>query len=196
MNVLVDTGVWSLALRRRQISQDPKGLELRELIREGRAHVIGPIRQEVLSGIREKAQFDRLRDHLREFPDLPVRTADHERAAEFFNVCRSRESKGRNTDFVICAVADRLRHGHSDHGRRLPPVRSACPDPAPHAARSLVNLIGLAQSDLHPPAQTGPAPLPTHSSVPPAVAAPFRDPGRGSRRGEPGAIAPICRWSG
>ncbi|HEX3529324.1 MAG TPA: PIN domain-containing protein [Thermoanaerobaculia bacterium] len=107
MNVLVDTGVWSLALRRRQLSQDSKVLELRELIREGRAHVIGPIRQELLSGIREKAQFDRLRAHLREFPDLPVRTADHERAAEFFNVCRSRGIQGSNTDFVICAVADR-----------------------------------------------------------------------------------------
>lgn len=107
MNVLVDTGVWSLALRRRQISQDPAVLELRELIREGRAHLIGLIRQEVLSGIREKAQFDRLRAHLREFPDLPVQTADHERAAEFFNACRSRGVQGSNTDFVICAIADR-----------------------------------------------------------------------------------------
>jgi predicted nucleic acid-binding protein len=107
MNVLVDSGVWSLALRRRQISQDPAVLELRELIREGRAHLIGPIRQEVLSGIRERVQFDRLRAHLREFPDLPVQTADHERAAEFFNVCRSRGIQGSNTDFVICAIADR-----------------------------------------------------------------------------------------
>lgn len=107
MNVLVDTGVWSLALRRKQINQDPAALELRELIREGRAHLIGPIRQEVLSGIREKAQFDRLRAHLREFPDLPVQTADHEHAAEFFNVCRSRGVQGSNTDFVICAIANR-----------------------------------------------------------------------------------------
>jgi predicted nucleic acid-binding protein len=107
MNVLVDTGVWSLALRRRKISQDPTVLELRELIREGRAHLIGPIRQEVLSGIRERAQFDRLRTHLREFPDLPVQTVDHERAAEFFNICRSRGVQGSNTDFVICAIADR-----------------------------------------------------------------------------------------
>jgi predicted nucleic acid-binding protein len=107
MNVLVDTGVWSLALRRREVSQHPASLELRELIREGRAHLIGPIRQEVLSGIREKAHFARLRDHLREFPDLPVRTVDHERAAEFFNVCRSHGVQGSNTDFVICAIAER-----------------------------------------------------------------------------------------
>jgi len=107
MKVLVDTSVWSLALRRKQVSEDPAALELRQLIRLGRAHLIGPIRQEVLSGIREKAQFDRLRDHLREFPDLPVQTADYERAAEFFNLCRARGVQGSNTDFVICAIAYR-----------------------------------------------------------------------------------------
>jgi hypothetical protein len=36
-----------------------------------------------------------------------VQTTAHERAAEFFNVCRSRGIQGSNTDFVICAVADR-----------------------------------------------------------------------------------------
>jgi predicted nucleic acid-binding protein len=107
MNVLVDTSVWSLALRRRHFSQDPAVRELRELIGETRAHLIGPVRQEVLSGIREPAQFERLRDYLREFPDLPVRTADHERAAELFNLCRSRGVQGSNTDFLLCAVADR-----------------------------------------------------------------------------------------
>jgi predicted nucleic acid-binding protein len=107
MNVLVDTSVWSLALRRRHFSQDPAVRELRELISEARAHLIGPVRQEVLSGIRETAQYERLRDHLREFPDLPIRTADHERAAELFNLCRSRGVQGSNTDFLLCAVADR-----------------------------------------------------------------------------------------
>lgn len=107
MRVLVDTGVWSLALRRRQASQDPAVPALRELIRDGRAHLIGAIRQEVLSGIREKAQFERLRNHLRDFPDLPVHAADHERAAEFFNLCRARGVQGSNTDFLICAVAHR-----------------------------------------------------------------------------------------
>lgn len=107
MRVLVDTGVWSLALRRKQFSEDPAVPALRQLIHEGRAHLIGPIRQEVLSGIRERAQFERLRDHLRQFPDLPVETADHERAAEFFNVCRAHGIQGSNTDFMICAVAHR-----------------------------------------------------------------------------------------
>lgn len=107
MSVLVDSSVWSLALRRRQFSEHPAVEELRELIRATRAHLIGAIRQEILSGIRENAQFERLRNRLREFPDLPVITEDHERAAEIFNLCRSHGIQGSNADFLLCAVAER-----------------------------------------------------------------------------------------
>lgn len=109
MSVLVDTSVWSLALRRREPPSDGAVRELRELIREARVHLIGPIRQEVLSGIREAAQFVSLRDLLRSFPDLPLETVDHERAAELFNICRGHGVQGSNTDFLLCAVAE--RHG-------------------------------------------------------------------------------------
>lgn len=109
MSVLVDTSVWSLALRRREPVVDGAVRELRELILEARVHLIGPVRQEVLSGIREAAQFVRLRDHLRSFPDLPLEPVDHERAAELFNHCRSHGIQGSNTDFLLCAVAE--RHG-------------------------------------------------------------------------------------
>ena len=67
--------------------------------------MIGPIRQELLSGIREKAQFETLRDHLRAFPDLPLTAADFERAAEFFNIARGKGIQGSNTDFLICAIS-------------------------------------------------------------------------------------------
>ena len=73
--------------------------------------MIGPIRQELLSGIKERAQFDRLREHLRAFPDMPVTTADYEESAAFFNQCRNRGIQGSNTDFLICAVA--VRNGLS-----------------------------------------------------------------------------------
>ena len=107
MSVLVDTSVWSLALRRRNPADDGAVRELQELIREGRVHLIGPIRQEVLSGVREAAQFQTLRDRLRSFPDLPLETVDHERAAEHFNLCRRYGVQGSNTDFLLCAVAER-----------------------------------------------------------------------------------------
>lgn len=73
--------------------------------------IIGPIRQELLSGIKERAQFERLREHLRAFPDVTVTTEDYEEAAAFFNQCRDRGIQGSNTDFLICAVA--VRNGFS-----------------------------------------------------------------------------------
>lgn len=67
--------------------------------------MIGPIRQEILSGIRNDSQFNKLRKHLESFPDLPILTNDYVRAAKFFNLCRSKGIQGSNTDFLICAVA-------------------------------------------------------------------------------------------
>lgn len=109
MRVLVDTPVWSLALRRRarQLHPDQERLteELAELIREGRAQLLGPIRQELLSGIRHDAQFHRLRHHLRAFNDVRLTTTDYEEAARAFNYCRSRGVAGSGVGFLICAVA-------------------------------------------------------------------------------------------
>jgi predicted nucleic acid-binding protein len=106
MKVLVDTSVWSLALRRRGRPNDPAVGELRSLIDEGRVALIGPIRQELLSGIRTSEAFERLRDHLQPFSDEQLETADFERAAELFNTCRAQGIQGSNTDFLICAAAE------------------------------------------------------------------------------------------
>jgi predicted nucleic acid-binding protein len=111
MIVLVDTPVWSLALRRR--SQDLSEPEreqtqtLAELIREGRVELLGPIRQELLSGIREEAEFKKLRDYLRAFVDPPLESADYEEAAHMNNRCRARGIAGSAVDFLICAAAHR-----------------------------------------------------------------------------------------
>ena len=109
MKVLADTSVWSLALRRRSRAAGALVDELRALIEEGRVAIIGPIRQELLSGIRDGVTFARLRDHLRAFEDEPLEAADFERAAEHFNTCRARGIQGSNTDFLICAAAERRR---------------------------------------------------------------------------------------
>ena len=107
MRVLVDTSVWSLALRRSKKRESDIVRELRSLIVEHRVDIIGPIRQELLSGVREKAQFRRLAQHLAAFPDLPLVADDYVRAAGFFNTCRAAGVQGSNTDFLICAVAVR-----------------------------------------------------------------------------------------
>jgi predicted nucleic acid-binding protein len=104
MKVLVDTSVWSLALRRRAPAH-PAVDELRRLIVTGRAALVGPIRQELLSGIRDDAAFEQLRDRLAAFPDEAVTTSDYERAAQFFNACRANGLQASNTDFLLCAVS-------------------------------------------------------------------------------------------
>jgi predicted nucleic acid-binding protein len=87
--------------------ETPAVKELRSLIDEGRVAMIGPIRQELLSGIRLPESFHQLRDHLRPYPDELLDSADFERAAEHFNSCRAQGVQGSNTDFLICAVAER-----------------------------------------------------------------------------------------
>jgi len=109
MMVLVDTCIWSYALRRSKPAGEHDRVikEFRQLIKEARVQMAGQIRQELLSGIREQAQFMLLRDHLRDFPDIPVASADHERAAEMFNGLRARGIQGSNTDFLLCALSER-----------------------------------------------------------------------------------------
>jgi predicted nucleic acid-binding protein len=107
VNVLVDTPIWSLAFRRREAQSHASAQELAELIREGRAQLLGVIRQELLSGVKAARQFDELRLRLRAFPDVVVDTDDHEQAAAFFNHCRSRGIQGSAVDLLICAVAAR-----------------------------------------------------------------------------------------
>ena len=109
--VLVDTSIWSLALRRRSavLSAPEHRLvdEWARLVAEGLAALIGPVRQEILSGIRDAGAFRALRRALLDFPHLGIDTADYDRAAEFFNTCRSRGLTGGPIDMLISAVAYR-----------------------------------------------------------------------------------------
>ena len=111
MIVLVDTPVWSLALRRKPADLNRRELArtqaLAELIREGRAQIIGVIRQELLSGIREAERFEKLRDYLRAFDEPRLEVRDYEEAAQMHNQCRTRGVAGSAIDFLICAVAHR-----------------------------------------------------------------------------------------
>jgi predicted nucleic acid-binding protein len=109
MKVLVDTCIWSYALRRSKPAGEHDQIirELRQLIRDARVQMAGPIRQEILSGIRDSTQFGILRDHLRDFPDLTTTSADYERAAEMFNGLRAKGIQGSNTDFLLCALSER-----------------------------------------------------------------------------------------
>jgi len=105
VNVLVDTSVWSLALRRAKRVDDTAPRELAELISEGRVVLLGPVRQELLSGIKAQDQFEKLRLTLRAFPDEPIHASDHESAAKACNDCRAKGIAVSSVDILICAVA-------------------------------------------------------------------------------------------
>jgi predicted nucleic acid-binding protein len=109
MNVLVDTSVWSLALRRRAPKDSSVERELSELIREGRVVMVGAIRQELLSGVRGESQFKKLRERLRAFGDLFLEEGDYEEAAVCFNSCRAKGVQGGSIDFLLCAVCLRRK---------------------------------------------------------------------------------------
>jgi predicted nucleic acid-binding protein len=107
MKVIVDTSVWSLALRRDKPESNTTVHEFQRMIQDHRVQMIGPIRQEILCGIRSESQFKKLQKHLESFPDLPAITEDYVTAAKYFNRCRSKGIQGSNTDFLICAMSNR-----------------------------------------------------------------------------------------
>jgi predicted nucleic acid-binding protein len=105
VNVLVDTSVWSHVLRKNTPQDSVIVRDLSELIKELRVKIIGPIRQEILSGIKSAGQFEKLKSYLSAFPDLSLETQDFEKAAVYYNTCRQNGIQGSNTNFLICAVA-------------------------------------------------------------------------------------------
>ena len=111
MSVLIDTSVWSLALRRTPTNLNPNETHVveawGELVRDGLAVLIGPIRQELLSGLRSQRHFKALADRLDDFNDFSISTSDYVRAAGYFNACRTRGVTGSPIDLLICAVAKR-----------------------------------------------------------------------------------------
>lgn len=110
--MLVDTSIWSQVLRRiRRPTDASAAVEILELVEEGRLAVIGPIRQELLSGIRDEKQFELLRSRLEAFPDEELQSEDYVRAAAFWNLCRAKGIQGSAIDFLICSAA--VRHGLS-----------------------------------------------------------------------------------
>jgi predicted nucleic acid-binding protein len=105
--VLVDTSVWSLALRKKDATESEQRIiaQLSTLILDLDLVIIGPVRQEILSGISDQKKFTILRERLSIFEDFPITTHDYEVAAQFLNECRNHGIQGSYIDFLICAVA-------------------------------------------------------------------------------------------
>jgi predicted nucleic acid-binding protein len=107
--ILVDTCVWSIALRGDTPRNKKIAVELTQLIDDNQVKIIGAIRQELLSGYSDKQSYERLRIKLNFFPNEPIVDTDYEAAAEYSNLCRAKGIQGSHTDFLICAIAIRKK---------------------------------------------------------------------------------------
>ena len=116
MKLIVDTCIWSLSLRRRNAARMNAGerqllAQLKEAIQDRRVAMVGPIRQEILSGIRDQAQFAKTEELLDPFRDEEIVAGDYVEAARLFNLCRTHGVQCGPVDMLLCAVANRNRFG-------------------------------------------------------------------------------------
>lgn len=109
MTTLVDTSVWSLALRRRtstlSASEQSVVTLWKKLAENQQAALIGIVRQEILSGIKSSKSFETLAVYLNDMPYLQVGLAEHDLAARFYNDCRAKGIAPGAIDMLICAVS-------------------------------------------------------------------------------------------
>lgn len=124
MKMIVDTCVWSLFLRRRNQSLLNAAdldmvTELKEAIQNRRVAILGPIRQEILSGIRDASQFTKTISLLDPFQDEEIEPSDYIEAARLFNLCRDRGIQCGPVDVLICSVAARNGYGILTNDRGL-----------------------------------------------------------------------------
>ena len=108
MKYIVDTSVWSQALRRERHRETDEVRNLTILLREGERILLpGIVLQEVLQGIRRSDQFEQVRESLSYFPMLEISRDDYVFAAELFNACRAKGVQAATIDFLIAALAIR-----------------------------------------------------------------------------------------
>lgn len=106
--IACDTTVLSQFLRRSNEKHDDVADNVRTLIETNAAALFGIVRQEVLSGIKHRKQFERIELITRALPLFIATDEDHVMAARFYNACRAKGIQGSSGDFLICAMA--VRH--------------------------------------------------------------------------------------
>ena len=105
MRILVDTPVWSVALRRKQGPAGEAADKLRQLIEGGeQIFLLGVILQEILSGVADKTLFNRLVDYLAAFPLIELGREAYVAAAEIRNKCRKSGIQAGTIDFLIAST--------------------------------------------------------------------------------------------
>jgi len=105
MKVLVDTSIWSIALRRKRLQQSSESEVLATLIERGSVLLTGIILQELLQGIKHRDQFKKLKEQLSSFELLEPTRVDHEKAAQLYSLARSRGESFGTIDCLIASMA-------------------------------------------------------------------------------------------
>lgn len=112
MNLVVDTSVWSLVLRRTRIDDSNSYVQnfRTHLELNNRLFLTGNILQELLDGLRSPKQFDRLLELLEPFPLLEIHRSTYVAAAKLRTVCRAKGVLAGPIDFLIAAAC--CRYGY------------------------------------------------------------------------------------
>lgn len=103
--IACDTSALSQFLRRSPVTQNDVALKVEKLIDSNELALFGIVRQELLSGIKLPAHFERIDLTTQALPLFFADDEDHTTAARFFNTCRSKGIQGSPIDFLICAMA-------------------------------------------------------------------------------------------
>ena len=106
MKILVDTSVWSLALRRQPRIVNPEAITLKTLIEQGEdIYLLGIILQEVLQGIKNPKDFHALKVYFEAFPLIELTREDYIKAAELKNNLMKKGKQVSTIDALIASAA-------------------------------------------------------------------------------------------
>ncbi|WCL50361.1 type II toxin-antitoxin system VapC family toxin [Leptospira sp. GIMC2001] len=103
LSLLVDTSVWSEALRRKKNDFETSETFLYKLIKnEEEIFLTGSIIQEILSGIKDGRLFDQIQNHLNYFSYLELDKKDYIDSAKLRNEL---SKKGLSLTTIDCQIA-------------------------------------------------------------------------------------------
>ncbi len=106
MKILVDTSIWSLALRRQPGIVNPEAVVLKTLIEQGEdICLLGIILQEVLQGIKNPKDFHALKEYFEAFPLIGLTREDYIEAAELKNHLIKNGKQAGTIDALIASAA-------------------------------------------------------------------------------------------
>ena len=108
MNILVDTSVWSLALRRDGPPDTAELTELKRALQAGMVVSTGLVLQELLQGFSRPKAHDLIVDQFRAFPLIVPDRQDHISAADLRTRCRRRGVQIGTIDALLAQLC--IRH--------------------------------------------------------------------------------------